>query len=139
MKRIFLIGLIALFVVGFIVRFYRFDNPVADWHAFRQGDTNAVSSRFAKEGINLLEPKYYDISNAQSGIDNPQGYRLVEFPIYNAFQAALFNTIGILSLAEGGRLITIFASCFGALFVYLLTKKYSSEFAGTFAAIFYLF
>lgn len=133
--------LVAFFILGFLVRLYRFDNPVADWHAFRQGDTNAVSAIFVRDGINLAYPRYFDISNVQSGKDNPQGYRFVEFPIYNAAQAGLFGFFGRfgLTLAECGRLISIFATLAGAFFVYLLTKKYSSEKAGFFGAFFYLF
>lgn len=131
--------LIFFFVVGFLVRLYRFDNPVADWHAFRQSDTNAVSTIFAREGINLFYPKYFDISNIQSGIDNPEGYRFVEFPIYNAVQTALFSLLGILALEQWGRLISILSTLGGAYFVYLLTKKYANELSGFFAAFFYLF
>ncbi|HVT00641.1 MAG TPA: glycosyltransferase family 39 protein [Patescibacteria group bacterium] len=139
MKRNLLFGLLLLFFLGFIVRFYRFDNPVADWHSFRQGDTNAVSSRYVREGINFLSPKYYDISNVQSGFDNPQGLRLVEFPIYNATQAVLFEGIGVMTLPEWGRIITIVASIFSAVFIYALTKKYANEIAGVAAAAFFLF
>ncbi len=131
--------LILLFALGFIVRLYRFDGPVADWHSFRQGDTNAVSQIFAQDGINLLEPRYFDISNVQSGFDNPHGYRFVEFPIYNALQAGLFNIFGTLTLVEWGRLITIFATLSGAFAVYLIIKKHISEVAGLFSAFFYLF
>ena len=139
-------------MLGFLVRLYRFDNPVADWHAFRQSDTNAVSTIFAREGINLLYPKYFDISNIQSGIDNPRGYRFVEFPIYNAIQAGLFKVFavgcqanppdgctGLLTLEQWGRLISILATLAGAFFVYALTKKYATETTGFFAAFFYLF
>ena len=87
--------LVSVFVLGFVARLYRFDSPVADWHAFRQSDTNAVSTIFAREGINLLYPKYFDISNIQSGKDNPHGYRFVEFPIYNALQAGLFHSSAV--------------------------------------------
>lgn len=132
-------GLILLFVLGFLVRLYRFDNPVADWHAFRQGDTNAVSAIYARDGVNLLYPRYFDLSNVASGLDNPNGYRFVEFPIYNALQATLFKTFGILSLVAWGRLITITATLAGAFFVYKLTKKYANETAGILSAFFYLF
>ena len=131
MKRITWL-LVLIFVLGFVVRLYRFDNPVADWHAFRQSDTNAVSTIFAREGINLLYPRYFDISNIQSGIDNPKGYRFVEFPIYNTVQAGLFGIFGILALEQWGRLISILATLAGAYFVYLLTKKYANELAGVF-------
>src|SRR3990167_6559111 len=125
MKRITWL-LVLIFVLGFVVRLYRFDNPVADWHAFRQSDTNAVSTIFAREGINLLYPRYFDISNIQSGKDNPQGYRFVEFPIYNAVQAGLFNVFGSpvgLRLEQWGRLISILSTLGGVFFVYSLTKK----------------
>lgn len=133
--------IVLVFVVGFIVRLYRFDNPVADWHAFRQSDTNAVSTIFAREGINLLYPRYFDISNIQSGKDNPHGFRFVEFPIYNAVQVGLFGLLGWLgiTLEQSGRLISILATLGGALFVYSLTKKYAGSPAGEFAAFFYLF
>lgn len=137
MKKLGIIVLV-LILLGFLVRLYRFDNPVADWHSFRQSDTNAVSSRYKEEGINLLYPKYYDISNVQSGFNNPQGYRMVEFPIYNASQSFLAN-IGFLTLEQWGRLVTIFMSLLGGIFVYLLTKKYSNEVAGLFALVCYLF
>lgn len=121
------------------MRLYRFDGPVADWHSFRQSDTNAVSVIFARDGIDLLHPRYFDISNVQSGKDNPLGYRFVEFPIYNAAQAGMFELFGNLTLEQWGRLISIFATLAGAFFVYLLTKKYAGEAAGFFSAFFYLF
>lgn len=123
------------------MRLYRFDGPVADWHSFRQGDTNAVSQIYARDGVDLLHPRYFDISNVQSGFDNPNGYRMVEFPIYNAVQASIFGIVGYfgLTLEEVGRLISILATLGGALFVYLLVRKYAKENAGFFAAFFYLF
>src|SRR3990172_13190351 len=104
MKRINWV-LIGIFVLGFLVRLYRFDNPVADWHSFRQSDTNAVSVIFAREGINLLHPRYFDISNVQSGKDNPKGYRMVEFPIYNLAAVGVFGVLGGLgiTLDQSGR------------------------------------
>lgn len=139
MKRFLTPGLILLFILGFVVRLYRFNNPVADWHSFRQSDTNAVSAIYVRDGINLLNPRYFDISNVQSGKDNPQGYRLVEFPIYNAIQAGLFDLFDHLTLVEWGRLISIFSSLGGVFFVYQLVRKYANQAAGLFALGFYLF
>lgn len=133
------IALIIVFILGFVVRLYRFDGPVADWHSWRQSDTAAVSKIYAQKGINLLFPKYYDISNVQSGIDNPEGFRFVEFPIYNFFQASIYEIFDFLTLEEWGRLISIFATLFSALFIFLLTKKYANNTAAFFAAVFMLF
>src|SRR3989344_3071900 len=95
--------LILLISLGFLFRFYKFSEPIADWHSFRQSDTAAVAQVYVNEGYNLLYPKYFDISNVQSGLDNPQGYRFVEFPIYNFLHAFLFKSIGLISFEQWGR------------------------------------
>ena len=74
--------LVAILIVGFIVRLYKINSPIADWHSFRQADTAAVARVYLEKGINLLEPTYYDISRVQSGHFNPIGYRFFEFPIF---------------------------------------------------------
>lgn len=140
-KKFLLPLLIILFVGGFLVRLYRINNPIADWHSFRQSDTNAVSAIYVRDGIDLLHPRYFDISNIQSGKDNPQGYRMVEFPIYNAVQASIYKLFSwaSLSLPEVGRLMSILATLGGAFVVYLLVKKYADEISAFFATFFYLF
>lgn len=139
MKRFLVPALVLVFVLGFLVRLYRFDNPIADWHSWRQADTSSVSRNFVEQGFNFLYPTYDDISNIASGFDNPQGYRYVEFPIYNAAQASLFMIFKTLTLEEWGRVISILATLSGAFFVYLLVRKYSNEPSGILSAVFYLF
>ncbi|HVZ58196.1 MAG TPA: glycosyltransferase family 39 protein [Patescibacteria group bacterium] len=131
--------LLVFLVLGFVVRLYRLNNPIADWHAWRQADTSAVSRNFVTEGFDLLHPKFDDLSNVPSGLDNPNGYRFVEFPIYNVAQAGLFKLFGILTLEEWGRLVSILASLAGSYFLFKLTSKYSGRIAGLGAAFFYLF
>src|SRR5438270_670719 len=99
--------LILLVISAFVVRLYKFNNPIADWHSWRQADTSAVSRNFVKHGFDVLHPKYDDISNVQTGVDNPQGYRFVEFPLFNVFQAGGFLLFGRFTLEEWGRLVTI--------------------------------
>nr|MBP6098848.1 hypothetical protein [Candidatus Levybacteria bacterium] len=91
MKKFGIYLIFLLFLFAFIARLYRITNPIADWHAWRQADTSAVSKKFVQEGIDILHPKYFDISNIQSGKDNPNGYRMVEFPILNVLQAGAFS------------------------------------------------
>lgn len=136
-KRLGLITFIFILVLGFILRLYRFDNPIGDWHAFRQADTSSVSKVFVENGINLLHPTYFDISNIQSGADNPKGYRMVEFPIYNVFQAVGFQTIGVLTLEEWGRIISIGASLLSITFIYLLVRKHLDTVSALFASFFF--
>lgn len=130
---------IALLILGFSVRLYRFDNPVADWHSWRQSDTSAVSRNFVQSGFDLLHPKFDDLSNVPSGMDNPQGYRFVEFPIYNFFQAGLFKLFETLTLEEWGRLLIIFSSLLSAVFIFLTIKKRFGYLTGLLSSFFFLF
>jgi len=133
-------ALVLIFALGFIVRLYRFNGPVADWHSWRQADTSAVSRNFVTGGFDLLHPRFDDLSNVPSGIyDNPQGYRFVEFPIYNVFQAGLFKIFGHFTIEEWGRLVSISFSLVSSLFLYLLVKKRSDFLTGLMAAFFMTF
>lgn len=139
MRKISLIFLGLILLLGFALRLYRLDSPIADWHAWRQADTASVSRNFVQDGIDLLHPRFDDLSNVASGKDNPNGYRFVEFPIYNLFQAVLFKQVGTFSLEEWGRLVTIFSSLLSSLFIFLLLKKYSGDLSAFLGAFFYNF
>lgn len=131
--------LIVFLVLGFAVRLYKVGNPIADWHSWRQADTAAVSRNFVKEGINLLYPKYDDISSIQSGIFNPTGIRMVEFPVYNAVHAVLYKVFGVFNLETWGRLLTAAIAVITSFFLYLLGKKHYSVKIGLLTSFFYLF
>jgi hypothetical protein len=121
MKKI-LLALIVL--LAFILRLYRIDAPLADWHSWRQADTSAVSRNFLKMGFDLLHPRFDDLSSSPSKMENPQGYRFVEFPIYNVIHAALAKTFPVFNLEVWGRLISIFASLGSLIFLYVIVEKY---------------
>ena len=113
--------LLSLVIIsGFLVRLYKIDNPVADWHSWRQADTASVTRIYIQKGINLLIPRYHDISSIQSRINNPNGYRMVEFPIYNAISALATLHIGQLSLEVWSRLVTIFCALATSFYLYLI-------------------
>lgn len=135
----FIIALCIILVGAFVVRLYRFSNPIADWHSWRQADTSAVSKNFIEHGFDILHPQYFDISNVQSGLDNPHGYRFVEFPIYNIFQAGGYDSFHIFTLEEWGRIITIISSCLTVLFLFLIGKRYGNKWIGILAAFFFAF
>ena len=63
----------AIIILGLIIRLYKINTPLLDWHSFRQVDTASVSRYFLRDGINMLEPRYHDISRVQSGMFNPEG------------------------------------------------------------------
>lgn len=132
--------LLAVIILGaFLVRLYKFERPVADWHSWRQVDTSSVSRNFIKYGFDVLHPKFDDLSKGVSLIDNPKGYRFVEFPIYNLAQAGLFKFIGHFTIEEWGRLITIFSQLISIVFLYLIVKKYLGVRAGVIASAFFAF
>src|SRR3989344_3740027 len=139
MKRVKYFLLFLILIGAFGVRLYRFDGPIADWHSWRQSDTSAVSRNFVKYGFDILHPKFDDLSNVPSGLDNPNGYRFVEFPIYNLAQGGLYYVFGFLTIEQWGRLVTIFTSIISTVFIYLIVKKYSNETAALFSAFFYAF
>jgi hypothetical protein len=124
-------------ILSFIVRLYGIDNPIADWHSWRQADTSSVSSEFARNGVDLLYPRYHDISTIQSGLFNPEGYRFVEFPIFNAIHALISKISNILSFVVWGRLVTVSASIISAYFLYLIVKKYLGPAGGILSAFFF--
>jgi 4-amino-4-deoxy-L-arabinose transferase-like glycosyltransferase len=131
--------LLCILILGFIFRLYRINNPIADWHSWRQADTASVSRNFVTSGFDILHPRFDDLSNVPSGVDNPEGFRFVEFPIYNILQAGFYKVIGVLTLEEWGRLVSIVVSLFGSYFLYKLVSKYSGEVAGVATAFFYTF
>lgn len=117
--------LAAVLLLAMGLRLFKVTNPVADWHAFRQADTASVSREYLKHGIRLLEPKYHDLSNIQSGRDNPQGYRMVEFPIVNALVAIITWLIPGQPLELVSRLVSIAFSLVTILGLYFLVKSLS--------------
>lgn len=126
---------------GVLVRLYKFNAPIADWHSWRQADTSAVSRNFVNGGFDFLHPKFDDLSNVPNSgrYDNPQGYRFVEFPIYNALQAGGFLIFDKFTLEEWGRIISIFSSFFATVFLFLIVKRFGNIFSGFLAAFFYSF
>ena len=72
--------LVIVILLTFFPRMYRIDNPIADWHSWRQGDTASVTREYVKHGIDILRPRYHDLGNVQSGKHNLEGWRMVEFP-----------------------------------------------------------
>lgn len=141
MKKLEIILLVVLLAGAFLVRLYRFNGPIADWHSWRQADTSAVSRNFIKHGFDLFHPRIDNISNVQTDgkYENPQGYFFAEFPLYNAAQAGLFQLFGVLTLEEWGRLVTIFSSLIAMVFLYLLCKRHAGKTVGFFAVFFYAF
>lgn len=131
--------LLFILLGAFVVRLYGFSQPIADWHSWRQADTSSVSRYFSEYGFDLLHPRYHDLSNVPSGLNNPEGYRFVEFPLYNALQAGFFQIFGVLSIEEWGRLVSIGFSLAGIYFLYSIVMQHTDRRTALLSAFFYAF
>ena len=131
--------LIGIIIGAFIVRLYKINEPLADWHSWRQVDTASVSRTYVEQGIDLLNPRYHDVSSIQTGIPNPKGLRLVELPIFNVIHAFLTISFPNLSLEFWGRMTSIIFSLFSVLFLFLLGERYIGKWGGILAAFFFAF
>lgn len=107
---------------------------MADWHSWRQADTASVTRIYTERGIDLLRPKYHDLSHLQSGVPNPEGWRFVEFPIFNAIHTTLVNAFPQYSLEIWGRLLSIFCSLLSIVFIFCLGKRFLGLNVGLIAA-----
>ncbi len=137
LHREFLIFTLIL-IIGLSVRLYKINSPVADWHSFRQADTASVSLYYFNNGINLLDPRYHDISRVQSGLFNPNGYRLVEFPLYNAIHALVAHIFTFIPFDTVGRFISVIFSLLTSVFIYKIASFYFGRDRGKLAMFLFL-
>jgi 4-amino-4-deoxy-L-arabinose transferase-like glycosyltransferase len=133
------IFLFLILTAGLLIRLYKINTPLADWHSWRQADTASVTRIYIDEGVNMLLPRFYDISSIQSRIFNPNGYRMVEFPVYNLITTVFFNTFGNFNVEVWSRLTTIFAALTTSYFLYLIGRRFLGKWGGLLSAFFYLF
>jgi dolichyl-phosphate-mannose-protein mannosyltransferase len=127
---------IFLFLLTFLPRLYKIDNPIADWHSWRQADTAAVSRNFIKEGLTPFYPKFDSLNSLNAYSDqNPNRYFFAEFPIYNLFTYPFYKTFGVNEL--WARLVSVIFSSLTSVFLYFLVKQFSSKRAAFLAGAFF--
>lgn len=126
------IVIITLLILGLIVRLYKINNPIADWHSFRQADTASVTNKYLENRIDILHPKYHDLSDVQSGKYNVNGYRMVELPIYNILCAGTYKIASIfkpnIEPEITYRFTSILLSLTSAFVLYLISFSLTSNF-----------
>lgn len=128
--------LLLVLALAFSVRLYKLTTPLADWHSWRQADTASVTREFVKHGYPIWQPHYHDLSNIPSGLENPEGWRMVEFPLVNFFVAQYLLLDTTADLVVASRFASIFLSLISiaALFGIVRTAKGSLPLA-TLAAV----
>lgn len=137
-RNAFFIVLLLLCIAASMVRLYKFNAPIADWHSWRQADTAAVGRNFVRLGFDPLHPRYDDLSNIQSGKDNPEGYRMVEFPLYQSVGYGI-HSITQLTIEESLRLVSIISSIISLCLIALIIRSLSNELSGLAAAALFAF
>jgi hypothetical protein len=133
-KLLLVLAIVALTVVP---RLKGLAAPVADWHSFRQSDTAAVARNFIKFGLDPLHPRYDDLSNIQSGKDNPMGWRMVEFPLYQTIATLRSRILPGLPIEVHLRLTTIVASVITAILLFLILDSLGAPVVGGVAGFVY--
>lgn len=123
--------------ISVVARLYDINSPLADWHSWRQADTASVSRIFVQEGIRPLYPRYYDISTIQTGQFNRNGYRFVEFPLFNILHAHLASSFPSVSLEVWGRIVSISCTLVSVLILYLMGRRLGGYAIGLLASFFY--
>lgn len=140
MRKIYLLLLLIIVVMGFAARLYRLSSPLADWHSWREADTSAVTRNFVKEGYTPLYPKFDSlITQNETQSPNPNRYFFAEFPLYNSMQYFAYTLVGKLTLEEWGRLISAIFSTLSIPVLFLLVRKYSSDRVALMSAFFFAF
>ncbi|OGK56953.1 hypothetical protein A3J15_03300 [Candidatus Roizmanbacteria bacterium RIFCSPLOWO2_02_FULL_38_10] len=134
-KRKDILLLLLILVIGLLLRLYKIDNPVADWHSWRQADTASVARNFVRDDFDLMHPKFDDLGRNQSGLDNPQGYRFVEFPFYNSLFALVFKIYPGVPIETYGRLTTIFFSLLLLICIYILLHHEENQLSAFFGGL----
>lgn len=114
-----------LLILGFVVRLYKIDNPIADWHSWRQADTATVTRNFVNYGLNPFLPRYDDLGDASGeGLVNPSGFRMVEFPLFNIFHYFAYQLAPSLGLVYWGRLTAILSWLIAASLLFFLVRRH---------------
>lgn len=137
MNKIVFFLFIILFLLTCGIRLYHLSSPVADWHSWRQVDTAAVARNFLRFGLDPMHPRYDDLSNIQTGKDNPQGWRMVEFPIYQVVGVVAYKAFPRLSLEEWLRLVSIVSTAGSVVLLGLLLIDLVGVFEGVIGAFIY--
>jgi len=132
-KDFVILAIILIFAI--IARTYKINTPLADLHSWRQADTAAVARNFARDGINLLRPTYDDLSSIETGHENPEGLRMVEFPIYNAIVAIFYRYFPVTSIEIYGRAISAIMSLVTIFGIYYIALKDKNRWAAIFAGL----
>ena len=130
--------LLAIVMIGIFLRSYKIHEALGDWHSWRQADTASVAREYVKAGkIDLLHPQFHDLSSIPSGLDNPDGWRMVEFPLRDGLHAFLATEFPSLGFLEVGRGLSILFSTLTIVIIYFIVLPLSGPVAALSSSLIY--
>lgn len=127
--------LLAILVLGLVLRLYKIDIPLADHHSWRQADTAAVARNFIKSGWHFTRPQIDNFIPLHPGVPNKERLFLVEPPIYNSLVAGVYSILGV--NIKWARMVSILFSLGSAFLLYLISKRFFGEKVGLLSAFFF--
>src|SRR5688500_17977007 len=113
--------LIAIIVVGCLLRLQNFHLPPIDGHPMRQTDTESVAYYFATGKPNILYPKASLIRPPQ----NKEGYFFLEFPTYSYAIGILYKLFG--QYVQVAHLFNVSLYIVAATSCYVFVKRFIDE------------
>lgn len=138
MKKIEIFLLLLIVLGAFVVRLYRLNSPIADWHSWRQADTAAVARNYIKDGFNFFKPQVDNyVPTNEKGLANNQRLFYVEPPFYETLVFGLYKILGVHEYLA--RLVSIFFSLGTIIFIYFLVKKFFNMSTALLGSFFFAF
>lgn len=119
-------ALIFLFIL--LLRIPGLDNSPAEYHSWRQSDTEAIARNFIENKFNIFYP--------QLNYDGPlPNYAQLEFQITTFIIACLYRLFGYHYYLA--RIVPLLFFCGSAYYLYLLAKKIAGELIGRLTLLVY--
>jgi 4-amino-4-deoxy-L-arabinose transferase-like glycosyltransferase len=121
--------LMAILVVGALLRAWAIDLPIGGVHGWRQADTAAMARNFHEGGYRFLCPQIDWRGGGDGCVES-------EAPVYAVVVALLYGAFGVW---EGwGRLLSLLASLGTAVLLFRIGRREADERVGLFAAGLYV-
>ncbi len=131
--KLFKLLCLGLVLLGLLVRYYHFDAPLADDHAWKQTNQASLAYHLFESDFDYAELKLFSLP---FNSDSPSFYH-EEIPLYISIVASLYKLAGVHESL--GRLISIHFSLLSIIWFWGLLKKHFSERVCFYAMIFYIF
>jgi len=122
---------ILIIISGFLLRLVNIGQPLFDVTKWRQTETASIARNFYYNEMNIFYPQILWGGATEGYVGE------TEFQLYTFVVALLYKIFGAHEYL--GRLVSIFAFCGGAFFLYKLARKYIGAQGAIIALLFYTF